>query len=142
MSSPAVPAEADATDETDSTAAPTESRIRPDPTAAAFFDVDNTMMVGASIYHFARGLAARHFFSWRDLLAFSTKQLRLRLVGESPTHMHGIRESALAFVAGKRVDDLVSLGEEIYDEELADKIWPGTHALAQAHLDAGQRVWL
>ena len=31
----------------------------PDPTAAGFFDVDNTMMVGASIYHFARGLAAR-----------------------------------------------------------------------------------
>jgi len=30
-----------------------------DLTAAAFFDVDNTMMVGASIFHFARGLAAR-----------------------------------------------------------------------------------
>ena len=31
----------------------------PDPTAAAFFDVDNTLMRGASIYYFARGLAAR-----------------------------------------------------------------------------------
>jgi HAD superfamily hydrolase (TIGR01490 family) len=34
------------------------------------------------------------------------------------------------------------LGEEIYDEILADKIWPGTRALAMAHLDAGQQVWL
>ena len=25
---------------------------------------------------------------------------------------------------------------------MADKIWPGTRALAQTHLDAGQRVWL
>jgi len=30
-----------------------------DPGAAAFFDVDNTMMQGASIYYFARGLAKR-----------------------------------------------------------------------------------
>jgi HAD superfamily hydrolase (TIGR01490 family) len=56
--------------------------------------------------------------------------------------MHITRDSALAFVAGKKVDDIVRLGEEIYDEELADKIWSGTRALAQLHLDAGERVWL
>ena len=33
--------------------------VPPDLTAAAFFDVDNTMMMGASIFHFARGLASR-----------------------------------------------------------------------------------
>jgi HAD superfamily hydrolase (TIGR01490 family) len=37
---------------------------------------------------------------------------------------------------------VVALGEEIYDENMADRIWPGTKALAQAHLDVGQRVWL
>ena len=31
---------------------------------------------------------------------------------------------------------------EIYDELMADRIWSGTRALAQQHLDAGQRVWL
>ena len=25
---------------------------------------------------------------------------------------------------------------------MADKVWPGTRALAQMHLEAGQRVWL
>ena len=35
-----------------------------------------------------------------------------------------------------------ALGEEIYDELMADRIWAGTRALAQMHLDAGQRVWL
>lgn len=114
----------------------------PDPTAAAFFDVDNTMMVGASIYHFAKGLAARDFFSWTDLVSFAVRQARLRLRGERSDDLHTTRESALAFVTGKRVDEIVALGEEIYDDELADKIWSGTHALAQLHLDAGQRVWL
>ncbi len=120
----------------------TATTVPPDPTAAAFFDVDNTMMVGASIFHFAKGMAARKFFSWRDLVAFTVKQARLRAKGESHGDMHSTRDSALAFVAGKKVDEIVALGEEIYDEEMADKIWSGTHALAQQHLDRGQRVWL
>lgn len=113
-----------------------------DPSAAAFFDVDNTMMVGASIFHFAKGLAARDFFNWTDLVRFALRQTRLRLRGESSNDMHTTRESALAFVAGKSVAEIVELGEQIYDETMADKIWSGTSALAQLHLDAGQRVWL
>src|ERR687887_85433 len=100
------------------------------------------MMVGASIFHFAKGLAARDYFSWRDLTRFTARQLRLRLSGENHSHMHSSRELALAFVAGKKVDEIVALGEEIYDEEMADRIWSGTHALARLHVDAGQRVWL
>jgi HAD superfamily hydrolase (TIGR01490 family) len=116
--------------------------VPPDRTAAAFFDVDNTMMMGASIFHFAKGMASRKFFTWRDVIGFSARQARLRLRGESHGDMHSTRDSALAFVAGKKVDEIIALGEEIYDEEMADKIWSGTHAMALQHLDAGQRVWL
>ena len=117
--------------------------VPPDPSAAAFFDVDNTMMQGASIYHFARGLAARDFFTWRDLAQFAMKQVSFRIKGvEDPAHMEEAKQAALAFVAGHKVEEVVSLGEEIYDELMADRIWSGTRALAQLHLDAGQRVWL
>jgi HAD superfamily hydrolase (TIGR01490 family) len=115
----------------------------PDPSAAAFFDVDNTMMQGASIYHFARGLAARDFFTWRDLAQFALKQVSFRIKGvEDPEHMEEAKQAALAFVAGHKVEEVTALGEEIYDELMADRIWSGTRALAQLHLDAGQRVWL
>jgi len=100
------------------------------------------MMIGASIFHFAKGLAARDFFSWRDLVRFTSRQARLRLSGENHSHMHTSRDSALAFVAGKKVAEIVALGEEIYDEELAGRIWSGTLALARHHIDIGQRVWL
>jgi HAD superfamily hydrolase (TIGR01490 family) len=116
--------------------------VPPDPTAAAFFDVDNTVMVGASIYHFAKGLAARKLFTGRDLWKFGIDQVKFRLSGESHEAMHKARESALSFVAGKKVDEIVAYGEEIYDELMADRIYSGTRALAQMHLDAGQRVWL
>ena len=113
-----------------------------DLTAAAFFDVDNTMMQGASIFHFARGLVARNFFTTGDLLRFAWLQIKFRLVGEVAADTTQAREGALAFVAGRQVAEIVDLGEEIYDELMADKIYPRTRELAQRHLDAGQRVWL
>ncbi|MBB6378489.1 HAD superfamily hydrolase (TIGR01490 family) [Pseudonocardia eucalypti] len=114
-----------------------------DLTAAAFFDVDNTLMMGASIFHFARGLASRKFFETSDLAGFAWQQLKFRALGkESRQGMHDSRDSALSFVAGRSVAEIVELGEEIYDEMMADRIWPGTRALANMHLDAGQRVWL
>lgn len=110
---------------------------------AAFFDVDNTMLQGASIYHFARGLAARDFFTWRDLAAFGWKQVAFRLRGiEDVAHMEQAKQAALGFIAGHAVSEVTELAEDIYDELIADRIWSGTRALAQLHLDAGQRVWL
>jgi HAD superfamily hydrolase (TIGR01490 family) len=115
----------------------------PDPTAAGFFDVDNTMMQGASIYYLARGLAARKYFTTGDLLRFGVRQLKFRiLASEDGNHVSDAREAALAFVAGRPVDELRRLTEEIFDELMADRIWTGTHALARLHLEAGQRVWL
>jgi len=115
----------------------------PDMAAAAFFDVDNTLMRGASIYHFARGLAARKMFGPRDLARLTVSQVMFRLRGaENADHIDAAREAALAFVAGHRVDDITRLGEEIYDETMADRIWEGTRDLTRMHLDAGQRVWL
>jgi HAD superfamily hydrolase (TIGR01490 family) len=115
----------------------------PDPTAGAFFDVDNTLMRGASIYHFARGLAARKMFGPRDLARMTWGQLFFRLRGaENSDHIDAARQAALAFVAGHSVANIVSLGEEIYDDTMADRIWEGTRELTQRHLRAGQRVWL
>jgi HAD superfamily hydrolase (TIGR01490 family) len=117
--------------------------VVPDLTGAAFFDVDNTMMMGASLFWFARGLAARKYFTGRDLAQFAWQQAKFRMAGnESADDMHTIRENALAFVAGRQVSEIVEAGEEIYDELMADRIWAGTRVLAQKHLDAGQRVWL
>ena len=115
----------------------------PDPTAAAFFDVDNTIMQGASIFHLMRGLYQRKFFSTRDLVKAAWGQAYFRLVGvEDPAAVTKARESALSFIAGHRVDEIELISEEIFDELMAPRIWPGTRALAQMHLDHGQRVWL
>jgi HAD superfamily hydrolase (TIGR01490 family) len=114
-----------------------------DLTAAAFFDVDNTLMQGASIFHLARGLHRRKFFTTREIASAAWKQAYFRIVGvEDPDHVASTRASALSFIEGHTVQELEELGEEIFDEAMAHRIWPGTRALAQMHLDEGQRVWI
>jgi len=128
-----------------SAAAEVESALvaPPDLESAAFFDVDNTIMQGASIFHLARGLHRRKFFTTREILGAAWKQAYFRVVGvEDPEHVAEARASALNFIKGHRVEELESLGEEIFEEAMAHRIWPGTRALAQLHLDQGQRVWL
>jgi len=117
--------------------------VVPDPHAGAFFDVDNTLMRGASIYYFARGLAARKMFGPRDMAKMIAGQLLFRMRGsENTDHIDAAREAALAFVAGHYVSDIAALGEEIYDDTMADRVWEGARELTQSHIQAGQRVWL
>ena len=118
-------------------------RVPPDASAGAFFDVDNTIIQGASIFHLFRGLHQRRFFTTRELAAAAWKQAYFRVAGsEDPEHIAQTRAAALGFIAGHTVRELEALGEEIFDEAMAHRIWPGTRALAQRHLDQGQRVWL
>ena len=109
---------------------------------AAFFDVDNTIMRGASIYHFARGLARRKYFTVGQITGFAYKQLKFVTSGsEDLEDVASVTAAALSFVEGRNVEELLALGDEIFDE-ITDRLIPGTLALAQQHLDAGDEVWL
>src|SRR6201992_2664406 len=126
-------------------AAATQDRPQPpvDLTAAAFFDVDNTLVQGSSAVHFGRGLAARKYFTYRDVLGFVYAQAKFQVLGkENSNDVAAGRRKALAFIEGRSTDELMRLGEEVFDEIIAEKLWEGTRDLAQMHLDAGQQVWL
>lgn len=112
-------------------------------TSAAFFDVDNTIMRGSSLFHLAVGLAKRKYFKAREISGFARKQVKFILSGsEDMEDMASATEAALSFVQDRSVTELEELAEEIFDSEMVDKLIPGTLALAQGHLDAGQQVWL
>src|SRR5262249_35198913 len=94
--------------------------------AAAFFDIDNTVVRGASLFHLARGLAARKFFTTRDVTSFAWKQVKYRVAGSEDTDdMASAIEAALSFVAGHTVDEVTRLGDEIFDERLEGKLYAG-----------------
>lgn len=114
-----------------------------DPTVAAFFDIDNTVIRGSSMFHFARGAASHGLLTGRDIAGFAISQARFALFGgEDMDDMAEAIEAGLAFVSGKPASEITALAEDVFDEIMKDKMWPGTLALAQRHLDAGEPVWL
>jgi HAD superfamily hydrolase (TIGR01490 family) len=117
--------------------------IHEDPTAAAFFDLDNTVIQGASLFHLAKGLYRRGFFPTRVILKGLWLQVYFRMVGrEKAGHIEDVRGVTLGFIEGHTVTELTEISNEVYEESIAHRIWPGTRSLAQMHLDVGQQVWL
>lgn len=109
---------------------------------AAFFDLDNTIIRGAAAFHLATGLRARGFFTTFDLLRFAVHQARYLTFGEDLGQIATVRDRALSIVAGRSVAEIAAIGEEIWDQVLSLRIFPGTHALLREHLDAGHQVWI
>ena len=60
-----------------------------DLTAAAFFDIDNTLVQGSSLIHFGRGLAARKYFTYRDVLGFVYAQAKFQVLGKENSNEIG-----------------------------------------------------
>ncbi|MBG6084144.1 HAD family hydrolase [Zhihengliuella flava] len=110
--------------------------------AAAFFDVDNTMMRGASLFAVARNAYRRDLFSVRQAASYAIKQFFFTLRGETLGDIHSIRDSALSIVRGIPAELMRQIGDEVYDEFISSRIWPGTRALAEQHLRSGRQVWL
>ncbi|MCW4385950.1 HAD-IB family hydrolase [Salinibacterium sp. SYSU T00001] len=108
----------------------------------AFFDVDNTLMRGASIYHLGGGAYRRGYVGLRDLARFAWQQARFIRVGENLRHLEILRERALGLAAGVRVSEVCDLAEEIFDRQIAPRLWPESVGLAREHLAKGHQVWL
>ncbi|MGO4785614.1 HAD family hydrolase [Cryobacterium sp. W22_MBD10_FK3] len=112
------------------------------PRAIAFFDVDNTLLRGASLYHVGVGAWRMRFISLADILSFGWNQTRFLYIGESGVNISRLRLRAMDIITGHTRDELVTLSHEIFDSRLIQRLWPETVAVAQAHLRAGREVWL
>jgi HAD superfamily hydrolase (TIGR01490 family) len=113
------------------------------PGAAAFFDVDNTMIRGSSFAALAKGMADRDYFTTAEILEFTWKQLKYVVSGkESKEDMAQATENGLAFVKGRSPDEIRSLATEVYDETMVQRLWAGSLELAEAHRERGHEVWL
>src|SRR5690606_38943511 len=89
--------------------------VRPsDPPVIAFFDVDNTLLRRASIFHIGRGAFRRRLITLGDIIGFGWMQLRFIAVGENHRDLEAVRERALEFAGGHSVVELEDLANEVY----------------------------
>ena len=109
----------------------------------AFFDVDNTIIRGSTIFFLGRGMYQRGFFSKRDISAFVLANLRYRLTGaEKQEEIAKFQNAACDFIGGHGVKEIEAIGSEIYDEFVSPALWQGTIEIANQHLANGEEVWL
>ena len=110
---------------------------------AAFFDVDNTLIRGSTIYLLGRGMYQRGYFTKKDISRFVLANLRFRLTGkENKEEIARFQKSATDFIGGHSVKDIEAIAQEIYDEYVSPAIWQGTIEIAQKHLSSNEEVWL
>lgn len=123
-------------------ATPTAAQPSPTKRAAAFFDVDNTVIRGASAFHLAVALLRRGFFKPHDLITFAWHNMRYLTFGENRRQIATVRARALEIVKGRSAAEIIAVGEDVWDQVLSLRIFPGTQAILNEHLDAGHEVWL
>lgn len=115
----------------------------PSPTPiVAFFDVDNTLMRGASVYHLGWVAWKRGYLTFRDIVRFAWKQMRFIAVGENHRHQLAVRDRGLELIAGHTVAELEELAVETYHKRIERLLLPETVGLARDHRDKGHEVWL
>jgi HAD superfamily hydrolase (TIGR01490 family) len=112
-------------------------------TVAAFFDVDNTLVRGATLFHFARGLARYKFFSRRQLWQGAWKQAKFVALGrEIHKDIRKVTEVALGFIEGREEREITALSTEVVDSIILKKLWQETVEIAKQHIASGHEVWL
>jgi len=109
----------------------------------AFFDVDNTITRGSTLYFLGKGMYNRGFFTKRDIGAWVLANIRFRMTGtEKSEVISRFQKAATDFIGGHDVKEIRIIGEQIYSEFVSPSIWQGTIELAKEHLSSGDEVWL
>lgn len=108
----------------------------------AFFDIDETLVRGASSFWAAKEMFLHHFFGITDLGYAAFQTLRFVLFGENLDRIEDFTNRAAALVAGSDAAELRSLGEEIFDRYFLPNAYRATLDRLRAHVAAGHQVFL
>ena len=108
---------------------------------AAFFDLDKTLMEGASAFHFARAAYRAGVINRRQLVKDAWANLRFRLRGSTDEGSEALRQRVLDAIAGTRVIDLQRLGPSVL-AGILPRVYPAMLAEAYGHQDAGRQAFI
>jgi HAD superfamily hydrolase (TIGR01490 family) len=109
--------------------------------AAAFFDLDKTLIAGSSGIFFARAACETGMISRGRLARDAYENLRFRLRGSTDERADDVRRRVGAMIAGVRVRDLERLAPRVLAGVLP-RLYPQMLARAYAHQDAGVPVYI
>jgi HAD superfamily hydrolase (TIGR01490 family) len=109
--------------------------------AAAFFDLDRTLMAGSSGFHWARAAYRAGLITRKRLVGDAWENVKFRLRGSTDEATDAVRERVATMIAGQRVRDLGRLSPQVLAGVLP-RLYPKMLEVAYEHQDAGRPVYI
>jgi HAD superfamily hydrolase (TIGR01490 family) len=110
---------------------------------AAFFDLDNTLVKGSSLFLLARGLVQHKVLTRREIIGFAIHNLKfVYSKTERLAIVDRLIPKGLQLLRNKNAQALDSLCQTVVDEFLPSKLFKSVSALVEEHQTQGVDTWL
>ncbi|MGI8515125.1 MAG: HAD family hydrolase [Acidimicrobiia bacterium] len=110
-------------------------------TSAAFFDLDRTLISGASVFPFGVEAWRTGLLKNSDIAKYAAGALAFLAFGDKGVKSEGTRAAILGHVDGVSVEMLDEVSAKVLPK-LIDRVRPESHKLLQMHHDAGREMWI
>ncbi len=110
-------------------------------TAAAFFDLDRTLMAGSSAYHFGRAMYKAGQMSRRQIARDALDQIRFRIEGATDAAVKVLLDRVLEGIKGQRVVELRRLTPDVL-AGILPRVYPQMLGVVREHQDAGRPAFI
>ena len=111
------------------------------PRAAAFFDLDRTIISGSSVFTFGYVAYRNGMLPRSDLIKDLVSAILFQFTGASDEKSEAVKNRILDSITGLRVDDLRHLGGDIIPR-LLDGVRRESRGLIDLHHDAGRDTFI
>ena len=112
-----------------------------DANAAAFFDLDRTLISGSSAFYFGVAAWRNQMIPLGELLSDGAKAVSFKLFGATDESSEAVRDRILHAVEGAEQSELIALNEEIVPRIL-ERVRPESRGLVDMHHEAGRDTWI
>ena len=110
--------------------------------AIAFFDLDNTLVRGSTMFLYALTAWKHKQLRLFDIIRFGWHQLTFLTVGETDAHSVVAQSRGLALIAGRSVAALAEIAHAAVRDAVGSRLITASLDRARAHLERGDEVWI
>ena len=109
----------------------------------AFFDIDETLVRGATAYWAAKEMFRRSVVDLKEVGYVARHTLYYLLFGESSKDkVASLIDRAARIIEGIELADVEPLAEEVYEQYFVPKVYRATYERLREHVEAGHAVYL
>ncbi len=109
--------------------------------AAAFFDLDRTLIAGSSAFVFGHAAWRNGMMPTSELLSDAWKAITFRFSGASDDKANAVRDRILQAIEGRGVDELMALSDYIVPR-LVDDVRKESQGFIDLHTEAGRDTFM